>query len=312
MSRLAWNRNVTAPCLALGCSAAFLLFVTGCGGSGGKSDEAVVTPSEPLSTASTAAPAAPASEAATSPTAAAPAAGESTPEAGSSGEGWGTLKGRVVFDGTPPEPKSIDTSAKDPTVCAKSPHKSERLVVDSESKGVRFAIVYIPKPTKVSPEAKSSAAETSVDFDQKECTYEPHVIAVMKGGKIQLKSSDPINHNIDAKLRVNAIFNSILQPNSKAEYSPRAAERGPIEVTCDIHPWMKAYWLVSDSPYFAVTDEKGNFEIKNVPAGGQKLVVWQEAANYVTPAAGQSVTVKANETTTLPDFKIEPGKIKGD
>ena len=35
--------------------------------------------------------------------------------------------------------------------------------------------------------------------------------------------------------------------------------------------------MVLDNPYFAVTDDKGNFEIKNVPAGTQKVVVWQEA-----------------------------------
>ena len=35
--------------------------------------------------------------------------------------------------------------------------------------------------------------------------------------------------------------------------------------------------MVLDIPYFAVTDDKGNFEIKNAPAGTQKVVVWQEA-----------------------------------
>ena len=50
---------------------------------------------------------------------------------------------------------------------------------------------------------------------------------------------------------------------------------------------MKAYWLVLDNPYFAVTDDKGNFEIKNVPAGTQKVVVWQEAARFVTAAVGR-------------------------
>jgi len=61
-----------------------------------------------------------------------------------------------------------------------------------------------------------------------------------------------------------------------------------------------------------VTDDKGNFEIKNVPAGTQKVVVWQEAVTgggFVTPSSGQNVNIKPSDTTTL-DLKIEPGKIR--
>ena len=75
---------------------------------------------------------------------------------------------------------------------------------------------------------------------------------------------------------------------------------------------MKAYWMVIDSPYFAVTDDKGNFEIKNVPAGTQKVVVWQEAvtgSGFVTAPSGQAVTIAANGTGTL-DLKIDAGKVR--
>ena len=84
----------------------------------------------------------------------------------------------------------------------------------------------------------------------------------------------------------------------------------PAEVTCDIHPWMKGYWLVLDSPYFAVTDDQGNFEIKNVPSKAQKVVVWQEAVNkgFVTSPSGDEVNIKAGDTTTQ-TFKIDAGKI---
>ena len=71
--------------------------------------------------------------------------------------------------------------------------------------------------------------------------------------------------------------------------------------------------MVLDNPYFAVTDDKGNYEIKNVPAGTQKVVVWQEAVQggFVTPGSGDEVTVKANDTTTK-DFKIDAGKVRSE
>ena len=55
--------------------------------------------------------------------------------------------------------------------------------------------------------------------------------------------------------------------------------------------------MVVDHPYIAVTDAKGNFEIKNVPAGTQKVVVWQEAVGFVTAPSGEDVTIKPNDTT---------------
>ena len=70
--------------------------------------------------------------------------------------------------------------------------------------------------------------------------------------------------------------------------------------------------MVLDNPYFAVTDEKGNFEIKNVPAGTQKVVVWQEAVDkngFVTAPSGDEVVIKANDSV-VHDVKLEPSRLR--
>ena len=167
-------------------------------------------------------------------------------------------------------------------------------------------LVYIPKPTAINEEAKSAASQVEVVFDQKNCIFEPHVLGVMNGAKVQVKNSDPVNHNVNSRLRNNG-FNTMLAGGQTIARPIEAAERQPGEVTCDIHPWMKAWWMVLDSPYFAVTDAQGNFEIKNVPAGTQKVVVWQEAAKFVTPTSGQDVVIKPDDTTTVP-FTIDAGR----
>ena len=236
---------------ALGCAAAFLLAVVGCGGEG-KVEEATVLSSEPRAT-TTAPVAAAAGGGAAEPATSTPATATSTAAtpAGGAAEGWGTIKGRVVFAGTPPAPKVLTTD-KNPEVCATTPHLSERLVVDPDTKGVQYALVYVLRPTRVNPEAQKKAEDTVVEFDQKSCIFAPHVIALSKDSKVTLKSSDPVQHNINAKLRANSTYNNILAPSQSTVYDPIAAERGPIKVTCDIHNWMKAYWLIHDNPYFAV------------------------------------------------------------
>lgn len=296
--------------------ASTVILAVGCGG-GDDVNSATVTVTEPGTNVAVAAAPAGGGEAAPAPTTADAGKPSGAPTAGATkAEGFGTLKGRVTFAGDPPAPRTLvmggDSGVKDAAVCAKSPIQSERLVVDPATKGVRYAIVYIPRPTAVSPEAASAAKAAAIDFDQKGCVFVPHALAVMKGATINVKSSDPVGHNVNLRL-INTKFNSAVQPGSAAvAIQPKAAETRPGEVVCDIHPWMKSWWFVSNNPYFAVTDEEGNYEIKNVPAGTQKVVVWQEAVTpFVTPGSGEAVDVRANGETTK-DFAIQPAQVKAE
>jgi len=283
--------------------------VFGCGGTGTETSDAVVQPSTSASKtpagSATGTPAPATTPASTTTTAAAPV----------KAEGYGTLKGQVTYDGDAPAAKVLfekGKAAKDPDICAKdAPVISERLLVDSGTKGVKNVLVFLTKPTSVGDEAKKAAAAAHVVFDQTKCVFEPHVLAVMVNTPILLKSSDSVNHNINAKLK-SAAFNKLLSAKAEEKYTPIGAERLPAEVTCDIHPWMRAWWMVLDHPYFAVTDEKGYFEIKNAPAGTQKVVVWQEAldkSGFITAPSGDEFVLKANETV-VQDFRVEPSRLR--
>ncbi len=295
--------------LGLSLGTTLMAAVFGCGGTGTETSDAVVQPS-------TSAPKTPAGSATGTPApATTPSSTTTTAAAPVKAEGYGTLKGQVTYDGDAPATKVLfekGKAAKDPDICAKdAPLISERLLVDSGTKGVKNVLVFLTKPTSVSDEAKKAAAAAHVVFDQTKCVFEPHVLAVMVNTPILLKSSDSVNHNINAKLK-SAAFNKLLSAKAEEKYTPIGAERLPAEVTCDIHPWMRAWWMVLDHPYFAVTDEKGEFEIKNAPAGTQKVVVWQEALDkrgFITAPSGDPIVLKANETV-VQDFKVEPARLR--
>ncbi|MHB1557870.1 MAG: carboxypeptidase regulatory-like domain-containing protein [Isosphaeraceae bacterium] len=225
--------------------------------------------------------------------------------------GWGTLKGRVVYGGTPPmQPvlQAVGKAAKDPEVCAKSqPILDERLVINSSNRGVANVFVYLMRPSAVNDEAKKRALAHPAEFDQKNCVFIPHALALMVGNPIHLKSGDPVNHNVSIQLR-SLSQNPSMPPGSELTITPDAPERNPGPVSCSIHPWMIAYWLILEHPYFAVTDRDGSFEIKDAPAGEQKVVVWHEAARFLTPSAGDPIAIRAGETTTK-DFPIDPAKV---
>jgi hypothetical protein len=310
------TKNWTGKPALFGLGLAGTLWVAGAGCGGGKeSSDAVVVP-EPGAATTTTPAAKPTQALPSSPSAATPAA-STTSSAPVKAEGWGTLKGQVVFAGDPPAVKTLveqGKAPKDPDVCAKnSPIVSERLLVDGATKGVKNALVYLPRPTAINPEAKKTVAEAKIVFDQEKCTFVPHVLGMMTAMPITLKSSDPINHNVNIKLK-NSPDNKLLAGGSTSTFTPSGPERTPGMVTCDIHPWMQAWWIVLDSPYFAVTDEKGYFEIKNAPAGTQKVVVWQEAVSnngFVTAPAGEEVEIKANDST-VKEFKIDPAKLRSE
>lgn len=232
---------------SLGVGALTVLGLVGCGGKSATDDAVVYTdPSANLAKPGAGAPAASAPAAASAtpaPAAAAPAPAESSAAAPAAAGGWGTLKGRVIFDGAAPEARDLvkkgDQSVKDPAVCAVETIKSERLVVDPASKGVKNAIVYLalPKGAKANPEAEAAAlkASNSIVFDQKNCVFIPHVVAAMKGSKIKLKSSDAVGHNINSKVRDNQ-FNNAIPANGSGDYEFTAASRVPGPWLCQTSP----------------------------------------------------------------------------
>ena len=226
---------------------------------------------------------------------------------------FGTIKGRLVWDGDAIPPAKVlaerGQAAKDPQVCAKdNAIMSKELVVDPASKGIRYAFAYLPKPQGTNPEAvKALVAKTpALEIDQKNCEFLPYVTVMNQNQSLVLKSSDPTNHNIRFSAFVNAPFNQILPPNGQVSVK-LVAERRPIPLACDIHPWMKGYIMVFDHPFFAITGEDGSFEIQGVPAGGQQLVVWQETKGYVTEgkAAGMPVQVTAGGVTDVGTIKMK-------
>ncbi|MHB1557869.1 MAG: cupredoxin domain-containing protein [Isosphaeraceae bacterium] len=229
---------------------------------------------------------------------------------------YGSIKGRVVWGGEGiPQIKVLEEKGKadkDPQVCARDkPIFSRELVVDPATKGVSYAFAYLVRPKGENATAVQQLLEKqpAVVLDQQNCEFLPYVLAMHEKQKLVVKSSDAgTNHNV----HLNGFNNSSNQnvaagTELKLDLVP---EKLPIAINCDIHPWMKAYVMVFDHPFFATTGKDGSFEIKGVPAGKQNLVLWQETVGFVNKGAGRGmpVEVKADEATDLGEIKLVPKK----
>ena len=199
----------------------------------------------------------------------------------------GTISGTVKFAGTPPARKTIEVT-KDKEVCAKEKHLSSDLIVGPD-KGIENAVVRL-----VDVKKGKKWASTKAELDQKGCIYRPHVAVVPAGGELNILNSDGILHNIHTYSKANPSINK-AQPKFKKVLTEKFSKPEVIKVACDAHAWMGGWIVVSDHPYVAVTDEKGAFSLKDVPAGTYKVEIWQETLGK----SEKTVTVKAKEETKL-------------
>lgn len=215
--------------------------------------------------------------------------------------GEGTLKGRLVYDGKAPTPASV-TVDKDVAFCGPFELKDEKLVVNSKNGGVKNVVVYIyvsrtGKKPPVTAGAKKRAAEVRIDNEK--CRFEPRIIAMTTDQALTIGNKDSVAHNskIDVISAANVSINPIIPAGKDYQHKFNVEERLPIPISCSIHPWMNGYVLIKDTPYFAVTDEDGNFEIENLPPGEWTFRFWQENVGYVQKVKyeGKATTWKRGE-----------------
>jgi hypothetical protein len=206
------------------------------------------------------------------------AAGDSASAA--TGTGWATIKGRFVFAGTPGEPRPL-VADKDTEVCGKGMKLFDRsLAVDPSTKGLANVVVFARKTSRV----KEPVPTQSLVFDQKNCEFLTPVFAARVGQPVDVRNSDPIGHNTNI---AGTAFNQLIPASGSTIYKPAAETGMPVMVTCNIHPWMKAYAVFRKDGYVAVTAADGNFTIPDLPAGEPlEFQVWHERSTGPSGAVG--------------------------
>jgi hypothetical protein len=210
-----------------------------------------------------------------------PAGGAAT-EVEATGTGWAALRGRFTFTGVPGEPKPLIID-KDTEVCSRGGMKllDRSLLVDPSSKGIANVVVFARKTTRV----KDPVPTEPVVFDQKNCEFLSPVFVARVGQPVDVRNSDPIGHNTNI---AGSAFNQLIPANASTVYKPDAETSGmPTMVTCNIHPWMKAYALFRKDGYVAVSATDGTFEIRDLPAGERlEFQVWHERSTGPSGALG--------------------------
>lgn len=209
-----------------------------------------------------------------------------------------TIKGTIHFQGTPPSPIRIRMDAVPYCVKANAgPVYAQQVEVNS-NKTLRDVFVYVKQGLG---DRNFPVPSDAVELDQKGCWYYPHVLGIMAGQKLDVKNSDDTNHNIHVLPAVNREWNMSMPPGAPDLIREFARPEVMVPVKCNVHPWMKAYIGVVNSPFYAVTGKEGTFTLSGLPPGDYNIEAWQE--KYGTQ--DQKVSLGPKETKTL-DFTF-PG-----
>ena len=181
--------------------------------------------------------------------------------------GSATIKGVVNFSGKAPEMK-VPKKRKDAEFCKTKEVKYNSVVVD----GGKLAETFV-RIANDSVKGEYPAPAKRSEIDQVDCMYTPRIQGVIAGQEIDIKNQDGTLHNVHTFKGTETWFNQ-AQPKGSPDLSKELEDTKVIKFTCDVHPWMRGFVIVSSHPFFAVSGKDGTFAIEKVPAGKYEVEAW--------------------------------------
>lgn len=145
----------------------------------------------------------------------------------------------------------------------------------AEGKPTENAVVWLD-----SPKALPAVQDGKVTIDQRNLTFDPTVLVVRVGTTVDFPNNDKVFHNVFS-FRDGKKFDLGMYPKgvSKRIVFDRP---GLARLFCNIHPNMAAYVMAVDTPYFALSNERGSFTIAGVPAGTYTYHAWRPGGQLLT------------------------------
>jgi plastocyanin len=138
-----------------------------------------------------------------------------------------------------------------------------------------------------------------VIMEQKNVSFEPALMVIQTGQKINFVNKDNIFHNVFSTDKAKR-FNIGKKPRNVA-VPVEFEEKGDVQVFCDIHAFMSAYIKVVETPYFTTVNEDATFEIKDIPEGKYAIVGWHSRATFKPDL----IEIKSNRITKINELVFQ-------
>jgi hypothetical protein len=181
----------------------------------------------------------------------------------------GSVTGTVRYFGKTP-PRESGPIKTDPEVCG-SVYLEEPLV-NFENKGVKNAVITLKKKTD---EMRPSQTEERLYLTSRKCQIEPYVTAIPIDNSLSIKNLDPVQHLIQFSKKDQVLFTLPLP--ASGNIVKKIDQTGLIQAKCLIHPYMKSFIAVLDTPIYTLSDLNGSFHLPKLDPGKYNLSIWHKA-----------------------------------
>ncbi|MBL0939243.1 MAG: carboxypeptidase regulatory-like domain-containing protein [Gemmatimonadaceae bacterium] len=148
-------------------------------------------------------------------------------------------------------------------------------LVPSRDGGVGNAVAWLVGVSSGPRDEATRRARLTLDG----CRLEPRIQRVAAGATVLVHGRDAMMSRLQlVPLGERTTRSTILLTDAGQVVPSDEATREPalLEVRDDLHPWVRAYLVVSPHPFVAVTDADGDFRFDGVPPGRYTLLVWHE------------------------------------
>jgi len=137
----------------------------------------------------------------------------------------------------------------------------------------------------------------NVQLLQKHKTFTPHLLVLPVGSSVDFPNRDPFFHNVFSLFDGKRFDLGLYEAGSSRTVVFNRP--GISYIFCNIHPEMSAVVVALKTPYYAISDHKGQLTIADVPAGRYEMQIWHERVLPEALNALKRIITIAPESSSL-------------
>jgi plastocyanin len=134
----------------------------------------------------------------------------------------------------------------------------------------------VPVGTPLPSASPSPSTAAPPQLVQKNKSFYPHLLVVPVGSVVEFPNRDPFFHNVFSLYEGKRFDLGLYEAGSTRDVL--FDKPGISYIFCDIHAEMNAVVIALPTPYYGISDQRGQIVIPGVPPGRYLLHLWYEAA----------------------------------
>ena len=164
-------------------------------------------------------------------------------------------------------------------------------------------VVWLVPTDSGAPERAFSSSPLRLSQHHK--SFEPHVLVVPVGAVVEFPNHDPFFHNVFSLFEGKRFDLGLYEAGTTRNVS--FDRPGISYIFCNIHAEMSAVVIALDTPYYAISNRKGEIVIPEVAPGRYTMHIWYETALPATLSAMTRQITVTPESSTLGVLQIPAG-----